>query len=159
LLGKGFTFLSSFVGSAVFSDNFFSVFTTQHGQGFQGFQLFYPSKIFCALRVRSRIPKMILGLVSDVPYNSSPHGVPVNLLCRTQILFTHFLTTKGGYFMGQKINILFIGKKSRLTKQKLLPIYLRVTIDGRHFEASTAFRSLAKKRNTLSHQSLNDFHP
>ena len=39
--------------------------------------------------------------------------------------------------MEQKMNILFIGKKSRLTMQKLLPIYLRVTIDGRRFEAVT----------------------
>jgi len=39
--------------------------------------------------------------------------------------------------MEQKMNILFIGKKSRLTMQKLLPIYLRVTIDGRRFEVVT----------------------
>jgi hypothetical protein len=39
--------------------------------------------------------------------------------------------------MEQKMNILFIGKRSRMTMQKLLPIYLRVTIDGKRLEAST----------------------
>ena len=39
--------------------------------------------------------------------------------------------------MSTKMNILFIGKKSRVTAQKLLPIYLRVTIEGKRFEVST----------------------
>jgi hypothetical protein len=33
--------------------------------------------------------------------------------------------------------ILFIGKKSRLTRHQLLPIYLRVTIEGKRFEVAT----------------------
>src|SRR5664279_164525 len=39
--------------------------------------------------------------------------------------------------METKMNILFIGKKSRITTQKLLPIYLRVTIEGKRFEIAT----------------------
>ena len=39
--------------------------------------------------------------------------------------------------METKMNILFIGKKSRITTQKLLPIYLRVTIEGKRFEVAT----------------------
>ena len=39
--------------------------------------------------------------------------------------------------MEQKMNILFIGKRLRLSMQKLLPIYLRVTIDGKRFQAVT----------------------
>src|SRR3954469_20871974 len=39
--------------------------------------------------------------------------------------------------MEPKMNIVFIGKKARMTKHQLLPIYLRVTIDGKRFEVST----------------------
>lgn len=39
--------------------------------------------------------------------------------------------------MDSKITIHFIGKKSRLTSHLLLPIYLRVTIDGKRFEVAT----------------------
>ncbi len=39
--------------------------------------------------------------------------------------------------MKPKMTILFIGKKSRTTRLHLLPIYLRVTIDGKRFEVST----------------------
>jgi hypothetical protein len=39
--------------------------------------------------------------------------------------------------MEPKMTILFIGKKSRTTKQDLLPIYLRATIKGKRFEAAT----------------------
>jgi len=39
--------------------------------------------------------------------------------------------------MKPKMSILFIGKKSRITRHKLLPIYLRVTIDGERFEVAT----------------------
>lgn len=39
--------------------------------------------------------------------------------------------------MEPKMTILFIGKKSRTTRHQLLPIYLRVTIRGKRFEAST----------------------
>ena len=39
--------------------------------------------------------------------------------------------------METKMNILFIGKKSRISTQKLLPIYLRVTIEGKRFEVAT----------------------
>lgn len=39
--------------------------------------------------------------------------------------------------MEPKIIIHFIGKKSRLTHHQLLPIYLRVTIDGERFEVAT----------------------
>ena len=39
--------------------------------------------------------------------------------------------------MEPKIIIHFFGKKSRLTHHQLLPIYLRVTIDGERFEAAT----------------------
>ncbi len=39
--------------------------------------------------------------------------------------------------METKMNILFIGKRSRITTQKLLPIYLRVTIEGKRFEVAT----------------------
>ncbi|HEX7458871.1 MAG TPA: Arm DNA-binding domain-containing protein [Ginsengibacter sp.] len=39
--------------------------------------------------------------------------------------------------METKMNILFIGKKSRITTHKLLPIYLRVTIEGKRFEIAT----------------------
>lgn len=35
------------------------------------------------------------------------------------------------------MTILFIGKKSRTTKHQLLPIYLRVTIEGKRFEVAT----------------------
>jgi len=39
--------------------------------------------------------------------------------------------------MEPKMTILFIGKKSRTTRHQLLPIYLRVTIDGQRFEVAT----------------------
>ncbi|MFT3949151.1 MAG: site-specific integrase [Agriterribacter sp.] len=39
--------------------------------------------------------------------------------------------------MDSKITIHFIGKKSRLTSHRLLPIYLRVTMDGKRFEVAT----------------------
>lgn len=39
--------------------------------------------------------------------------------------------------MEPKMNILFIGKKSRITRHQLLPIYLRVTIEGKRFEVAT----------------------
>jgi site-specific recombinase XerD len=39
--------------------------------------------------------------------------------------------------MEPKMSILFIGKKSRITKHQLLPIYLRVVINGKRFEVST----------------------
>ena len=39
--------------------------------------------------------------------------------------------------MEPKMNILFIGKKARMTKHQLLPIYLRVTVDSKRFEVST----------------------
>jgi len=39
--------------------------------------------------------------------------------------------------MEPKMNILFIGKKSRTTRHQLLPIYLRVTIQGKRFEVAT----------------------
>jgi len=39
--------------------------------------------------------------------------------------------------MEPKLTILFIGKKSRTTRHQLLPIYLRVTIDGKRFEVAT----------------------
>lgn len=39
--------------------------------------------------------------------------------------------------MEPKMTILFIGKKSRISRQQLLPIYLRVTIEGKRFEVST----------------------
>jgi hypothetical protein len=41
--------------------------------------------------------------------------------------------------MEVKIRVQFIGKKSRTTKQDLLPIYLRATIQGKRFEARLAF--------------------
>jgi site-specific recombinase XerD len=39
--------------------------------------------------------------------------------------------------MNAKLSILFYGKKSKLTKEGLLPIYLRVTIEGERIELST----------------------
>ncbi len=39
--------------------------------------------------------------------------------------------------MEPKLKILFVGKKSRTTKHLLLPIYLRVTIDGKRFEVAS----------------------
>ncbi|WP_299702732.1 site-specific integrase [uncultured Pontibacter sp.] len=39
--------------------------------------------------------------------------------------------------MNTKISILFYGKKAKTTTDNLLPIYLRVTINGKRFEAST----------------------
>ncbi len=39
--------------------------------------------------------------------------------------------------MEPKMTILFIGKKSRITKHELLPIYMRVTINGNRFEVAT----------------------
>ena len=39
--------------------------------------------------------------------------------------------------MDSKISVRFIGKRSRLTSHQLLPIYLRVTIDGKRFEVAT----------------------
>jgi len=39
--------------------------------------------------------------------------------------------------MEPKMTVLFIGKKSRTTRHELLPIYLRVTIDGKRFEVAT----------------------
>ena len=39
--------------------------------------------------------------------------------------------------MEPKMIILFIGKKSRITRHGLLPIYLRVTIEGKRFEVTT----------------------
>ena len=39
--------------------------------------------------------------------------------------------------MKPRMIILFIGKKSRTTKHQLLPIYLRVTIEGKRFEVAT----------------------
>jgi hypothetical protein len=39
--------------------------------------------------------------------------------------------------MNPKMTILFIGKKSRTTRHQLLPIYLRVTIEGKRFEVAT----------------------
>ena len=39
--------------------------------------------------------------------------------------------------MKPKMTILFIGKKSRTTRHQLLPIYLRVTIEGKRFEVAT----------------------
>jgi len=39
--------------------------------------------------------------------------------------------------MEARMSILFYGKKNKLTSHKLLPVYLRVTIDGQRFEVST----------------------
>jgi hypothetical protein len=39
--------------------------------------------------------------------------------------------------MNAKLSILFYGKKSRITTKELLPIYLRVTVDGERIEPST----------------------
>ena len=39
--------------------------------------------------------------------------------------------------MEPKMNILFIGKKSRTTRHQLLPIYLKVIIQGKRFEVAT----------------------
>lgn len=39
--------------------------------------------------------------------------------------------------METKITILFYGKKSRITRHQLLPIYMRVTIEGKRFEVAT----------------------
>jgi site-specific recombinase XerD len=39
--------------------------------------------------------------------------------------------------METKMTILFIGKKSRITRHQLLPIYLRVTVEGNRFEVAT----------------------
>lgn len=39
--------------------------------------------------------------------------------------------------MEPNMTILFIGKKSRTTRHGLLPIYLRVTIEGKRFEVAT----------------------
>jgi len=39
--------------------------------------------------------------------------------------------------MEPKMTILFIGKKTRTTRHQLLPIYLRVTIEGKRFEVAT----------------------
>jgi hypothetical protein len=39
--------------------------------------------------------------------------------------------------MDTKISILFYGCKARTTQDNLLPIYLRVTINGQRFEIST----------------------
>ncbi len=39
--------------------------------------------------------------------------------------------------MDTKLSILFYGKTSKTTNEDLLPIYLRVTIDGKRFEIST----------------------
>lgn len=39
--------------------------------------------------------------------------------------------------METKMSILFYGKKGKTTREKLLPIYLRVTINGERFEVST----------------------
>ena len=39
--------------------------------------------------------------------------------------------------MEPKMTILFIGKKSRITRHQLLPIYFRVTIAGKRFEVAT----------------------
>ena len=39
--------------------------------------------------------------------------------------------------MSTTLSILFYGKKSRITKDNLLPIYLRVTINGERVELST----------------------
>ena len=39
--------------------------------------------------------------------------------------------------MDTKISILFYGRKSKSTKDNLLPIYLRLTICGKRFELST----------------------
>ena len=39
--------------------------------------------------------------------------------------------------MEPKMTVLFIGKKSRTTRHQLLPIYLRVTIEGKRFEVAT----------------------
>lgn len=39
--------------------------------------------------------------------------------------------------MEPKMNILFIAKRSRITREQLLPLYLRVTIVGKRFEVAT----------------------
>ena len=39
--------------------------------------------------------------------------------------------------MESKMSIMFIGKKSRITKHQLLPIYMRVTIEKKRFEVAT----------------------
>ena len=39
--------------------------------------------------------------------------------------------------MEPKMTILFMGKKSRITRHQLLPIYMRVIIGGNHFEVAT----------------------
>ena len=39
--------------------------------------------------------------------------------------------------METKIAILFLGKRSRTTRHKQIPVYLRVTIDKKRFEAAT----------------------
>ena len=39
--------------------------------------------------------------------------------------------------MAPKMTTLFIGKKSRITRHKLLPIYLQITIEGERFEVTT----------------------
>ena len=39
--------------------------------------------------------------------------------------------------MEPKMTIQFIGKKSRITRHQLLPIYLRASIGGKRFEVAT----------------------
>jgi site-specific recombinase XerD len=55
-------------------------------------------------------------------------------LC-SQGMNVNFTDKKSG--MDTKISILFYGKKAKTTKDSLLPIYLRVTVNGKRFETST----------------------
>src|SRR5580693_5489868 len=68
--------------------------------------------------------------------------------------------------MESKMSILFYGKKSRKNNDNLLPIYLRVTIEGKRFEVTTnrcveSFKWQAKaekvKGNTDEARSINSY--
>src|SRR3954453_18369005 len=48
-----------------------------------------------------------------------------------------FNPSKKEEVMETKLSILFYSKTSKITKDGLVPIYLRVTIDGARFEQST----------------------
>ena len=64
-------------------------------------------------------------------------GVQKMNILRKVFKLSNFTTEKGVTKMQSKISILFYAKRSKTTTDGLVPIYLRITIDGQRIEQST----------------------
>lgn len=77
---------------------------------------------------------------SGYPNSAETHdwqGVQKMNILRKVFKLSNFTTEKGVTKMQSKISILFYAKRSKTTTDGLVPIYLRITIDGQRIEQST----------------------